>query len=126
MSLAQYFLYEDSVKDLLFNNGHCALTSLIDDQLIMAARIPLAGSCLAGPDLPAGTGQRLPADHRRIVALVHVADPNAREQNLGWVKAEQMASSLDADGSVALFRHRKNRHQGGCRIRMLREIADVL
>jgi len=104
-SLVQYFLDEASVKDPLQSNGACVLTSRMDDQRFLAAKLPQG-------DNPAWvtvhTYQLNPnpsckALKGRTVALVHVVEPQAREQKMVVVKAEQMASAIDADGSVALY-----------------------
>ena len=105
MSLAQYFLYEANVKDKNFSNGHCALTSRIDNQRFLAARVPQdAGDVwISVHTYQLVTGNYCKPIAGRTVALVHVSEPKAREQKMVLVKAEQMASSLDSDGSISLY-----------------------
>ena len=105
MSLAQNFLYESDVKDPAHSNGACALTQRIDDQRFLAAKIP-QGSETAWVTVHTyliNSGPYCKAFNARTVALVHVVEPKPREQKMVVVQAEQMARTLDAEGSIALY-----------------------
>lgn len=105
MSLMQYFFYEKSVKDRAFSNGACALTSRIDDQRFLAAKRDKDGLTTW---FTVQTYQIAPSTyckqlHGRTVALVHIVEPKARENNMVVVKAEQMSNAIESDGSISLY-----------------------
>jgi OOP family OmpA-OmpF porin len=105
MSLAQNFLYEAEVKEPTHSNGACALTSRIDDQRYLTAEIPQAeGSAwVSVHTYQLNPNSYCKALSGRTMALVHVVEPKAREQKMVVVPADQMASTIDAEGSIALY-----------------------
>ena len=105
MSLMQYFLYEDNLKDRAFSNGSCALSSRMDGQRFMAAQVPQGDQTawVTVHTYQLNTNPSCKALNGRTIALVHVAEPQARAHQMVLVQAAQMSSALDADGSVALY-----------------------
>jgi OmpA-OmpF porin, OOP family len=106
MSLVQFFVYESQIKDKLFSNGRCALTSRIDDQRYFSARLPQAnGDAYATVHTFANVDNRpdCRALNGRTIALVHVLEPKAREQKMVVVEAAEMAKSLTTQGSISLY-----------------------
>lgn len=104
-SLMMQFLHESNVKDAAFSNGNCALTSRIDDQHYIAATWPKGNHTgwLTVHAYQLDPNQYCKALGGRTVAVVHVVEPRVRESRMVEVKAEEMASSLDSDGSIALY-----------------------
>ncbi|GIZ12942.1 OmpA family protein [Pseudomonas sp. NCCP-436] len=105
MSLAQYFLYEDSIKDAAFSNGACALTSRIDEQRFLAVRVPQehTDNWVTVHTYRLTPGSYCKPLSSRVAALVHVIQPKLREQKMVQVSADEMAGALTADGSIALY-----------------------
>ncbi|MBN9334891.1 MAG: OmpA family protein [Devosia sp.] len=105
MSLMQYFFYESDIKDAPHSNGACALTSHINDQHFITARIPQgnATAWVAVQTFQLDAGTYCKALNGRTIIVVHVLEPKAREQKMVLVKAEVMADAIDHDGSIALY-----------------------
>jgi OOP family OmpA-OmpF porin len=106
MSLMQFFLYDTQLKDKLYSNGYCALTSDIEDQRYFSARLSQVDrhayvtvhtfSLIEDrPDCKALNG--------RTIALVNVLEPEVREEKMVVVDAATMAQSLTAQGSISLY-----------------------
>lgn len=106
MSLMQYFLYESQIKEGLYSNTYCALTSDIDDQRFLSAELPQGDSTAYvtvhtfkvledRPDCKALNG--------RTVALVHVLQTTEREKKMVVVNAATMAEKLTSEGSISLY-----------------------
>jgi outer membrane protein OmpA-like peptidoglycan-associated protein len=106
MSLAQFFFHESQLKDKLYSNAYCALTSRIDDQRYFSARLPQAdGDAYATVHTFSSIDNRpdCRALNGRTIALVHVFEPKAREQKMVVVDAATIAQSLTAQGSISLY-----------------------
>lgn len=106
MSLAQFFLYESQLKDGLYSNGYCALTSSIDDQRFFTAKLPQPdGDAYATVQTYSviNDSKGCGALNGRTIALVHVLEPKAREQKMVVVEAAEMAKSLTTQGSISLY-----------------------
>jgi outer membrane protein OmpA-like peptidoglycan-associated protein len=106
MSLMQFFLYDTQLKDKLFSNGYCALTSRIDGQRYFSARLLNANG-----DSYVTVHTFTLVDNRsgckalngRTVALVHVLEPVAREEKMVVVDAATIAQTLTERGSISLY-----------------------
>lgn len=104
-SLLMYFFHAADIKDEAFSNGACALTSTIADQRFFAAKVPVeAGDTY----VTVQTYQMLDSSYcsafaGRTIAVVQVLEPKARDKKMVVVKAEEMASSLDSGGRIALY-----------------------
>ena len=105
MSLTMQFFYESDVKDKAHSNGACALTQRIDDQRYLAARIPQSGQMawVAVQVFLLNTGPYCKALNGRAIAIVHTVEPKPREQRMVVVAADEMARTIDQDGSIALY-----------------------
>jgi outer membrane protein OmpA-like peptidoglycan-associated protein len=105
MSLTQFFFYEADIKDAAHSNGACAVTSPINDQWFLAAKIPQGNEAawvtVQTYQLNAGTYCK--ALNARTIAVVHILEPKARDQKMVVVKAEQMANTIELDGSISLY-----------------------
>ena len=105
MSLTQNFFYANDLKDKLFSNGYCALTSRINDQHYFAARIPHNGGTawLAVQTYQLNGNNSCKALNGRTIALVHALEPKIRDKKMIVVQADEMRQTLDQDGSIALY-----------------------
>ncbi len=105
MSLTQYFFHESDIKDKAFSNGACATTSWISDQHFLAAKVPLgdASAWVTVQTYQLDASTYCKALNGRTVAIVHVLEPKAREQKMVLVKADDMAKTVDQNGSISLY-----------------------
>lgn len=105
MSLMQFFFYEADLKDKSFSNGACALTSGINDQRFLAAKIPQdAGDAyVTVQTFSLNDELYCKAFNGRTIALVHVLEPKGRDKKMVVVEAAEMASSLTTTGSISLY-----------------------
>src|SRR5690606_12131115 len=105
MSLTQQFFYEADIKDAAFSNGACALTSSIDDQRYLAARVLHGDQSLwmTVQSYQLNSGTYCKALNGRTIAIVHILEEKARDQKMGVVRADEMAKAIDLDGSISLY-----------------------
>lgn len=105
MSLAMYFLYDSDLKDADFSNGKCALSSSINDQRFLSAKVAQE----AGDSYVTVQTFSLIDDlyckelNGRTIALVHVLEPKGRDKKMVLVEAAKMADSLSTTGSISLY-----------------------
>jgi outer membrane protein OmpA-like peptidoglycan-associated protein len=105
MSLMQFFVYEAQLKDAYSSNGSCALTSDIDDQRFISAKLPQADddAYATVQTFSLIDDDNCKALNGRTIALVHVLEPKAREKKMVVVDAAKMAQSLSTQGSISLY-----------------------
>jgi OOP family OmpA-OmpF porin len=105
MSLTQYFFYDSDIKDPELSTGHCAVSSRIDDQRFLAGTMPQDNgkAWVAVQTYQLNASQYCKAINGRTIAIVHVVMPEARENNMVLVTADEMAKTVDANGSIALY-----------------------
>ena len=105
MSLMMNFFHETDLKDAAFSNGACALTSTINDQRYLTAKIPQdAGNAyVTVHTFTVIDNQYCKELNGRTIALVHTLEPKARDKKMVVVAAAEMADSLAAQGSISLY-----------------------
>jgi OmpA-OmpF porin, OOP family len=105
MSLMQYFFYESELKDEAYSNGSCALTQTINDQRFLSAKLPVP----AGDAYVTVQTYQLIDDlyckelNGRTIAVVHVLEPEARDEKMVVVDAGEMEDAISATGSIPLY-----------------------
>lgn len=105
MSLTMYFFHASDLKDADFSNGKCALTSSINDQRYVSAKVPQDG----GDAYVTVQTFSLIDDlyckelNGRTIAVVHVLEPKARDKKMVVVEAAKMEESLSTTGSISLY-----------------------
>ena len=105
-SLMMHLLPPEKAADANFSNGYCALQSRIQDQRYFAARLPQpdgGDAHLAVMTFAIDASSACRALHERVASLVILIEPEAREQKMVTVKAEEMASGLASQGRIALY-----------------------
>lgn len=104
-SLMMYFLVQKQIKDALFSNGACALSSNIDDQRFFTARVPQSSgdTYVTVHTYKVSDENYCKAFNDRTIALVHILEPKPREQKMVTVNADEMARTIESTGRIALY-----------------------
>lgn len=105
MSLTMFFFDEGDIKDADFSNGKCALSSWINDQRYLSARIPGAAgdTYVAVQTFTVLDELYCKALNDRTVAVVQVLEPKGRDRKMVAVEAAKMQESIAATGSISLY-----------------------
>ncbi len=104
MSLSMYLRPIDNVKDPLASAGYCAQDGRISGQRYAVGLLGADGACVSVLSYVLAPGAAsCRAISGRTIAAVDIIRPKGREQKMVTVKAEEMASKISTDGSVALY-----------------------
>jgi len=103
MSLAMVLRAQEQIPDAHFSTGHCAQTERIKDQRYLTAELPEQAAHLSVLAYSLQGGTYCKALAGRTIAVVDLVQARPREQKMVTVDAPEMARSIEASGSVALY-----------------------
>ena len=103
MSLAMYLWPQESVRDPHGTAGYCAQMERLGDQRFALMELADRGAWVAVHTYRLRGGSSCQALNDRTVAVVDIVEAGQLEEKMVVIRAEEMAESIAASGSIALY-----------------------